>query len=172
MIPLHKDSREYTTFLTEWGMFRYKRMPMGDHVSMDAYNYRFDKVTAEVENKKSCVDQSLLYSYTLEQALIQAASYLTLMGKNGIIQCPEKFKFGSKEVAWAGFTIGTDSVKPLPKHTEAVRTYHLPVNITDLRSFMALLQQVSYCYAISPSHHQSLGTGTRISTMCLKRRRE
>ena len=63
MIPHHKDSVEYTTFLTEWGMFRYKRMPMGDHVSMNAYNYGFDKVTAEVENKKRCVDHSLLYSY-------------------------------------------------------------------------------------------------------------
>ena len=99
MIPIHKDSREYTTFLTEWGMFRYKRMQMGDHVSMDAYNYRFDKVTAKVENKKRCVDDSLLYSYTLEQALIKAASYLTLMGKNSI-QCPEKFKFGSRR--WPG----------------------------------------------------------------------
>ena len=67
MIPLHKDSREYTTFLTELGMFRYKRMPMGDHVSMDTYNYRFDKITEAVENKKRCVDD------------------LTLMGKNGII---------------------------------------------------------------------------------------
>jgi hypothetical protein len=38
MIPLHEDSREYTNFLTEWGMFIYKRMPMGDHVSMDTYN--------------------------------------------------------------------------------------------------------------------------------------
>ena len=43
------------------------------------------------------------------------------MGKNGIIQCPEKLQFGSKSVDWAGFTIGHDSVKPLPKHTEAVR---------------------------------------------------
>ena len=86
MISLHNDSREYTTFLTEWGMFRYKRMPMGDHVSMDVYNYRFDKVTAEVENKKRCVDHSLLYSYTLEQALIQVASYLTLIGKNGSLE--------------------------------------------------------------------------------------
>ena len=62
MIPLHEDSREFRNFVTEWGMFRYKRMPMGDHVSMDAYNYRFDKVTAEVENKKRCVNDSLLYS--------------------------------------------------------------------------------------------------------------
>ena len=77
-------------------MFRYKRMPMGDHVSMDAYNYRFNKVTQGVENKKRCVDDSLLYSNSWKGAFHQAASYLHLMGTNGIIQCPEKFQFGSK----------------------------------------------------------------------------
>ena len=46
---------------------------MGDHVSMDAYNYRFDKVTEKVKNKKRCVDDSLLYSYTLEEASYQTA---------------------------------------------------------------------------------------------------
>jgi hypothetical protein len=126
-------------------MFRYKRMPMGDDVSMDAYNYRFDKVTADVENKKRCFDDFLLYTETLEKSFIQATNYLSLMGNNGIIQFPEKFQVGSKTVAWAGFTIGPDSVKPLPKHIEAVRTYPTPVNITDMRSLMALLQQVAYC---------------------------
>jgi hypothetical protein len=129
-------------------MFRNKRMPMGDHLSTEAYIYRFDKVTVDVENKKRFVDDSLLYKETLEKSFIQAANNLSLMGNNGIILCPEKFQFGSKTVAWASFTIGPDSVKPLPKHTEALRT---PVNITDMRSFMALLQQVAYCYAISPA---------------------
>ena len=34
---------------------------MGGHVSMDAYIYRFDKVTVDVENTKGCIDDSLLY---------------------------------------------------------------------------------------------------------------
>ena len=151
MIPLLPDSMQYTTFLTEWGMYRYRRMPMGDHVSMDAYNFRFDKVTEGVKDMKRCVDDSLLHSNTLEAVFLKAADYMSLMGRNGIIQNPDKFQFGSKEVKWAGFTIGDDSVKPLPKHTATVRTYPTPVNITDLRSFMALLQQVAYCYAISPA---------------------
>ena len=100
MIPLYEDSRKYTTFLMEWGMFIYKRMPMGDHVSVDAYNYRFDKVTQGVENKKRCVDDFLLYSNSLEKAFHQAASYLHLMGTNGIIQCPESFSLGARR--WTG----------------------------------------------------------------------
>ena len=50
MIPLNEDSRGYTTFIREWGIFRYKRMPMGDHVTMDAFNYRFDKITKGVKS--------------------------------------------------------------------------------------------------------------------------
>ena len=56
-----------------------------------------------MKDKKRCVDDSLLYSKTLEKAFLQAASYLSLMGTNRIIQNPDKFQFGSKEVEWAGF---------------------------------------------------------------------
>ena len=150
MIRLDPDSMKYTTFLTEDGLYSYKRMPIRNHASMDAYNFRFDKVT-----EKRCVDNSLLYAYadTIEKGIMQTASYLSLMGSNGIIQYPYKFQFGSKDVDWAGagFTIGADSVRPLAKHTAAVRTYPTPFSITNLRSFMALLQQVAYCYAISPA---------------------
>jgi hypothetical protein len=72
--PIHEDSWQYANFVTEWGMFRYKRMPMGGHVSMDAYIYRFDKVTVDVENTKGCIDDSLLYTETLEKSFIQAAN--------------------------------------------------------------------------------------------------
>ena len=102
MIPVHPDSRKYTTFVTEQGMFRYLRMPMGDHVSMDAYNYRFDKVTEKVENLKRCVDDSLIYAKTLEEAFFKTAEYLSLMGQNGILQNPDKFQFGTKTVSGQG----------------------------------------------------------------------
>ena len=38
MIPLHPDSQKYTTLITEDWMYRYLRLPQGDHVSMDTYN--------------------------------------------------------------------------------------------------------------------------------------
>ena len=65
-------------FITEDGMYQYKRMPKGDHVSMDAYNARFDNIIKEVKNVKRCVDDSLLYCKSLEGAFLQTAEYLTL----------------------------------------------------------------------------------------------
>ena len=72
------------------------------------------------------------------------------MGENGILQNPDKFVFGKKEVEWAGFLITSNAFKPLPRDTKAIRSFPTPGNIKDMRSFMALLQQVAYCYAISP----------------------
>ena len=62
---------------------------MGDHVSMDAYNARYDAVVKEVENFKRCVDDGMLYSGSLEEAFRDMAAFLTLVGKNGILQNPE-----------------------------------------------------------------------------------
>ena len=72
------------------------------------------------------------------------------MVQNGIPQNQDKFQFGNKTVEWAGFLIGEKSVKPLKKHTEAIRSLPTTFNITDLRSFMAL-QQVAYCFATLPA---------------------
>ena len=50
------------------------------------------------------------------------------------IQNPEKFQFCQREVHWSGFTIGKDSVRPMPHITKAIRHFPVPVNKTDLRS--------------------------------------
>ena len=69
------------------------------------------------------------------------------MGQNGVPQNTDKFQFGTKTVEW----LGEKSVKPLKKHREVIKSFPTPLNITDLRSFMALLKQIAYCYATSPA---------------------
>ena len=65
MIPLHPDSRKYTMFITEDGMYQYMRMPMGDHVSMDAYNAWFNNIIKGVKDVKRCVDEWKEHSFRL-----------------------------------------------------------------------------------------------------------
>ena len=46
-LPLNLDHKEATTFITEWGRYRYCRALMGLHTSGDAYTRRFDDITSE-----------------------------------------------------------------------------------------------------------------------------
>ena len=58
--------------------------------------------------------------------------------------------FAQEEVNWAGIRIGMRSVEPLEEHVAAIRSFPQPVNITDIRSFIALVEQVAPYYAVKP----------------------
>ena len=51
---------------------------------------------------------------------------------------------------WAGVRLTKDKAQPLPEHVMAIREFPRPNNITDLRSYYALLNQVANYYALSP----------------------
>ena len=149
-IPLDEESSKLTQFITPFGVYRYKRGPQGFQATMDAYNRRFDKVTEGVKDIIRQVDDSLLWDTSIKGNFDRTVAFLTLLGRNGILQNPDKFQFCSKEVHWSGFLIGEDTVKPMPHLTSAIRNFPQPKNKTDLRSFMALAQQVSYSTAVAP----------------------
>ena len=48
-VPLDKESRELTTFLTPWGRYRYLVNPQGQRISGDAYTMRYDKIMEKLE---------------------------------------------------------------------------------------------------------------------------
>ena len=41
-------------------------------------------------------------------------------------------------------------IAPLPEHVEAIKNFPVPENITDMRSYWALVNQVSNNYATQP----------------------
>ena len=59
----------------------------------------------------------------------------------------DKFQFCLPTVEFAGFRISEDTVEPLPKYLDAIREYPTPTNISDIRSWFGLVNQVSH-YAV------------------------
>ena len=78
------------------------------------------------------------------------AAYLSLVGQNGIILNPDKVEFAEDEVSWAGVRILKEKVAPLEDHVLAIRQFPTPTNITDMRSYFALVNQVSPYYTVQP----------------------
>ena len=69
---------------------------------------------------------------------------MEVVGNAGVVLNPDKFRFAQKTVDFAGFRINPETVEPLPKYLDAIREYPTPVNITDIRSFFGLVNQVSH----------------------------
>ena len=59
----------------------------------------------------------------------------------------DKFIFGADTVEFAGFEITNDIVRTCRKYLDAIRDFLTPANITDVRSWFGLINQVSYAFA-------------------------
>ena len=67
---------------------------------------------AGVEDIKKCVDDTCMWTDTLEENFFKTCQYLTLCSSAGIIFNKKKFQFSEEKVEYGGFNINMDSVKP------------------------------------------------------------
>ncbi|XP_048575650.1 uncharacterized protein LOC116619407 [Nematostella vectensis] len=146
-VPLHQNDRHLTTFITPWGRYRYKTAPQGYIASGDGYSRRFDEIVSHVPNKAKCIDDTLLWADDINSSFHQAVNWLDLCGRHGITLNPDKFVFAADTVEFAGFEITRNSVRPCQKYLDAIRKFPTPVNVTDMRSWFGLINQVSYAFA-------------------------
>ena len=148
-VRLVKADRDYTTFMTPWGRYRYKVAPQGYIASGDAYTRRYDDITADVKNMVKCIDDTLLWAENTKDSFAQTIQYLQLCGQNGIILNPSKFIFAADEVEFAGFEITMANVRPCNRFLRAILDFPTPCNLTDIRSWFGLVNQVSYAFSMA-----------------------
>ena len=146
-IPLDDRDKHLTTFITPWGRYRYLVAPQGYISSGDGYSRRFDEIVADFPQKTKCIDDTLMWTDNIEESFFQAVKWLDICGNNGIVLNPEKFQFGRTTVEFAGFEITPTTVRPCARYLEAIQHFPTPQNITDVRSWFGLINQVSYAFA-------------------------
>ena len=143
-IRICEEDQYLTTFITEWGLYRYIRGLQGFLSSGDGYNRRVDEITRHFIRLLRCIDDSLVHDVTLEEHWWRVIEFLEMVGNAGIALNPEKFQFSQETVDFAGFRITKDSVLPLPKYVDSIQDYPTPSNISDIRSWFGLVNQVSH----------------------------
>lgn len=149
-VPLAPEAREATTFITEWGRYRYKRAPQGFHASGDGYTKRFDDITVGFPRTARCIDDSLLWDIDIATSFWHTVAYIELCTKNGLVFNPDKFVFAQDTVEFAGFDVTPSGYKPPHKIIKAILDFPGPRNITDVRSWFGLVGQVSYAFSQAP----------------------
>ena len=72
------------------------------------------------------------------------------MGKTGIVINIDKFSFGEDTLDWAGIRLTKDKAQPLLEHVKAIKEFPTPINLTDMHSSWALVDQESPYYYVQP----------------------
>ena len=151
-IEVAAEDRHKTTFAIEFGKFRYKRAPQGYLSSGNSYGRYTDAILAdcpsspEVRDWDKIVDDIITWSDNIEDAFRRICSLVSHCNKHGLLFIPQKFRFARKEVEFAGFIITNTGLKPAARYTEAIGNFPTPMNITQVRSWYGLVNQVAYCF--------------------------
>lgn len=152
-VPLHEDDRHYTTFITPWGRYRYCVAPQGYIASGDSYTRRYDQIIADSKlsyaSYTKCIDDTLIWSDDIENNFFQVAEWLNMCGLHGITLNPKKFVFAEDNTEFAGFEITPDAVQPCGAYLRAIAEFPTPQNITDVRAWFGVVNQVSYSFSMA-----------------------
>jgi len=140
-IPLDEESSKLTTFLLESGKFRFTRAPMGLNPSSDYFCERTDLAFATVPDLLKIVDDGLLQAPSKPVLLKAFREVLECCRKNNLTLSLPKLSMGH-QVIFAGHEISQDGVKPEARKIDALVNFPIPQNITELRSFLGLANQL------------------------------
>ena len=148
-VPVREEDRDKLTFLTPWGRYRYCVAPQGYLASGDGYTQRFADIARDITNKRTIIDDTVIWSDNVEDNFRQVCQLLEVCSKAGLIFNSDKFQFGKDTVDFAGLEITSYGVRPSKKFLDAIMAFPRPENISEVRSFFGMVNQVSFSFAMS-----------------------
>ena len=140
-VPLAPESRPLTTFLLPWGKFRYKRGPMGLKSTSDVFCDKSDKAIVGVPSAQKIVDDILLCAPTLEILRQRIRLVLDNCRLHNLAISHKKLVIGP-EIEFAGFIISEGGVLPNSSKLKALSDFPAPTNISEVRAFLGLANQL------------------------------
>ena len=142
-MALDEESSFLTTFLIPSGRYIYLRAPMGLSSSSDKWCCYSDFFIEGCEFAKKIVDDLLICTPSLEILDSRILQILEPCANINVTISQKKFTIGI-EISFAGFLISDQGIKPDPEKTIAIASFPSPKNITNLRSFLGLANQLAF----------------------------
>ena len=133
---------EKTAFNTKYGQFEYLVMPMGACNSPATFQSLMNAIFHDCIDEFLCVyvDDLLIFSKDEESHFRHLEIVLSRLSKHELYVSPKKCELFAREMDFLGLVIGENGIKVNPKKVDILKTWPKPNSLTDLRSFLGLLQ--------------------------------
>jgi len=114
---------------------------MGLSSSSDELCRRTDEALLGLDGVVKVVDDLLVQGENLDQLVLRLEEVLARCRGHGITLSAEKFVI-SQEVKFAGFVVSSKGTRPDPAKVSAITKFPEPRDVTSLRSFLGLANQL------------------------------
>jgi len=139
-VPVRKEDRPKTAFVTKHGLFEFKTMPFG-LTNAPATFQRVMELAMRGLQWTSCLiylDDIIIFGSTFTEHIERLRNVLQRVSLANLKLKPEKCQLLQPEVPFLGHIVSGTGVRPNPENIAKVAAWEVPKNVTEVRQFLGL----------------------------------
>ena len=136
---LDDESCPYVTVNTQKGLYRYLRLPFGVSSAPAVFQKAMDTILQGLPQVICYLDDILVTGSTPQEHLQNLAVVLERLSQHGIRLKEKKCSFMQDSVDYLGHHIDAQGIRTSPSKMEAITKAPAPNNVTQLRSFLGMV---------------------------------
>jgi hypothetical protein len=141
-VALDDEAAFLTTFLTPWGKKMYRRGPQGCCSTQDRWNRYSDQLICDFQAWcAKIVDDIIIWAPTLQELFERICKALEKCAEINVTISEKKLQVGTT-VKFAGYIVSDSGITPDPEKVQAIRDFPTPTDVTSLRSYLGLANQL------------------------------
>ena len=142
-IEMEPDSANFTTFITPFGRYQFNRLSFGITSAPEHFQRRMNEILRGIEGAVCLIDDILIYGKTQSEHDQHLLSVLNRINKACLPLNKEKCVFNTTSINFLGQQIDNSGVKADPEKIHAVQELAPPTNVSELRRFLGMANQLS-----------------------------
>ena len=140
-VPLHPETKEKTTFITNYGQkYNFTVLPFGLVNAPSTYQMVMDKVLQGLNWKilLCYIDDIIIFSNNFDEHLQHLDLVFQRLRKANLTLKPSKCTFSAQRVMYLGHYLSRQGIEVDPTKVDAVKNFPQPKNPKSVRSFIGL----------------------------------
>lgn len=133
--------RRITTFVTNKGLCRYKRLMFGVNAAPEIYQHIIGQQISDISGVVNFIDDLIVFGENENEHNVRLDKLLSRL-KKGLTLNAEKCEFGVPEIQVLGYNIGQKGISVTSEKIKAISEVREPESASEVRSFLGL---VNFC---------------------------
>ena len=142
-IRIDDESSDLLTFNTQFGRYKFNRMPFGIHSASEIFQREVTKIISGINGVANSQDDIIVWGDTVESHDQRLTEVLHRVREHGLKLNESKCQFRTNQLTFLGHIVSSEGIKPDPKKISAITNMPTPTNKQELQRFMGMVNYLA-----------------------------